>query len=54
MERLSSAEMEIVKFDYSALIPKTRSGFHLPSTYAKDERKLLENSPDRSTSLGKL
>lgn len=47
------AEKGFVKFDYSALVPRTRSGCHLPSTYEKDERKLLENSPDRSTPLGK-
>lgn len=47
------AEKEIVTFDYSALVPKARSSFHLPSTYDKDERKLLEGSPDRSKALGK-
>ena len=47
------AEKEIVKHDYSALVPKARSVFHLPSTYEKGERRLLENSPDRCTAIGK-
>lgn len=47
------AEREIVEFDYSALVPKIRNGFHFPSTYEKDERKCLENSVDRDMALGK-
>ena len=47
------AEREIVEFDYSALVPRVRKGFHFPSTYEKDERKRLENSADRDTALGK-
>ena len=47
------AEMDLVLYDYSALIPKSRSSFHLPSTYDKEERKLLEIVSDRSKALGK-
>lgn len=47
------AEEEIIKFDYSAFIPRTRRGFHFPSTYEKDERIRLECSVDRDTVLGK-
>ena len=47
------AEREIVRFDYSALVPRIRKGFHFPSTYEKEDRKRLENSVDRNTALGK-
>ena len=46
------AEKGIVRHDYSALIPKARGSFHLPSTYEKSERRLLENAPDRCTASG--
>lgn len=43
----------ILQYDYSALVPVTRKGFHLPSTYNREERKLLEKAPDRNTAMGK-
>ncbi len=47
------AEKNLLPYDYSALIPRSRSSFHLPSTYDKEERKLLESVSDRSKTLGK-
>lgn len=47
------AQNGLVEYDYSTLIPKQKRSFRLPSTYNRDERKCLEESPDRETPLGK-
>ena len=43
----------ILESDLSTIIPHSIRGFHLPSTYTVEEVRAVENSIDRTTSIGK-
>ena len=46
-------ESEIVKFDYSTIVPHYNKPYVIPSVYSVEEIKRIEESVDTSTVLGK-